>query len=163
MWCLDLLEALWWFFFVCEPRWRRILHQLAKLAILTWRYLYLLKITFAIFFKPLLTRVMIKSVDTSVTTKMFPMTCGHHYFMEQTGMEQNSSVALFHGTDLERRPDYACSVLKAQSLTLHLRSFVLSWDVCTSFPKLYFTSAYFRNCWNPQSSPRREAVHSTTV
>jgi len=33
------------------------------------------RLTFGIFFKPLLTGVMIKSVDTLVTTKMFPMTC----------------------------------------------------------------------------------------
>ena len=82
-----------------------------------------------------------------------------------------SRPSLFHGTDrngtdLERTPNYACSVLRAQSVW-HFTSvrFVAttSWDVCTSFSELHFTSAYFRNCWNPQSSPRREAVHSATV
>ena len=46
---------------------------MAKLAILTWKYLYLLNVSICNFLKPLLTWVMIKIVVPSVTTLTLPM------------------------------------------------------------------------------------------
>ena len=58
---------------------------LAKLAILTWRYLYLLKMRICDFFKPLLTWVMTKNVDTSVTTPNFILTCSSRELLQLSG------------------------------------------------------------------------------
>ena len=58
---------------------------LAKLAILTWRYLYLLKMRICDFFKALLTWVMTKNVDTSVTTTNFILTCSSRELLQLSG------------------------------------------------------------------------------
>ena len=59
---------------------------LAKLAILTWRYLYLLKMRIYNFFKPLLTWVITKSVLPLVTSPTFPTTWSSWALYKDQGM-----------------------------------------------------------------------------
>ena len=47
---------------------------MAKLAIITWRYLHLQNLGICSYFKPLLTRVMIKSIVPTVIPPMLPRT-----------------------------------------------------------------------------------------